>query len=68
MTQKRYYSSSVLNEDGDMWVLGGIASDIASDTTEVYAYKPNGEGVWKKGPPLPPDYKDTGIESHCTVR
>ena len=70
MKHTRFYASSVLNEDGDMWVIGGAApgSDNASDTTEVYTYLPRGKGKWRTGPALPPAYRDTGIESHCTVR
>ena len=68
MQFKRFYASSVLNNEGDMWVLGGTAVNNASDTSEVYAYGPRGTGRWQKGPPLPPDYRDTGLESHCTVR
>ena len=68
MNHKRYYASSVLDENGNIWVMGGTAEDAASDTTEIYEYKPKGHGVWRKGPQLPGDYRDTGIESHCTVR
>ena len=68
MAHARSYASAVLNEDGNIWILGGTAEDQASDTTEVYEYAPRGEGRWRKGPQLPPDYRDTGIESHCTVR
>ena len=68
MAHARSYASAVLNEDGNLWILGGTAEDQASDTTEVYEYAPRGEGIWRKGPQLPPDYRDTGIESHCTVR
>jgi hypothetical protein len=68
MAHRRFYASSVLNKDGNLWVLGGTAEDKASDTTEVYEYRPKGEGTWRTGPPLPDDYRDTGIESHCTVR
>ena len=68
MSQKRFYASSVLDENGDIWVLGGTAENNQSDSTEVYVYKPKGEGSWRKGVPLPQDFRDTGIESHCTVR
>ena len=68
MAHARSYASAVLNQDGNLWILGGTAEDQASDTTEVYEYAPRGEGIWRKGPQLPPDYRDTGIESHCTVR
>ena len=46
MAHKRFYASSVLNKDGNLWVLGGTAQDKASDTSEVYEYKPRGEGTW----------------------
>ena len=68
MTYARSYASAVLNENDDIWILGGTAEDQASDSTEVYEYAPRGEGRWKKGPQLPKDYENIGIESHCTVR
>ena len=70
MAHARSFASAVLNEDGNLWILGGADAnqDKASDTTEVYEYAPRGEGRWRQGPQLPPDYRDTGIESHCTVR
>ena len=68
MKHKRYYASSVLDSNGNMMVMGGTASNKASTPTEVYEYLPRGQGQWKEGVPLPPAYRDTGIESHCTVR
>ena len=82
MTQKRYRVSSVLNENGDMWVLGGVSQLINNETdingvrqininhlmTEVYEYLPDGAGRWRTGRPLPAAYRDSGIESHCTIR
>ena len=68
MAKNRSRSTSVLDEEGNMWVMGGTYEDGASDSTEVYVYQPKGTGYWRKGKPLPPDYRDTGIESHCTVR
>ncbi len=68
MKNTRRFASSVLDGNGDMWVLGGTADNNASDSTEVYDYRPKGAGTWRKGHALPPDYRDTGIESHCTVR
>lgn len=41
MTQKRVGASSVLDGNGDMWVLGGSANSSASDSTEVYDFKPS---------------------------
>jgi len=39
-----------------------------SDSTEVYDFRPEGKGRWRKGPPLPPELRDTGIQGHCIVR
>ena len=73
MTNRRLYASSVLNTDGDIWVIGGVAKNRGNDSdkadsTEVYQYRPNGKGKWTISIPLPRDYRDTGIERHCTVR
>ena len=68
MKFKRYYASSVLDNKGNMLIMGGTAANKQSDSTEVYEYLPRGQGHWEKGLPLPGDYRDTGIESHCTVR
>ena len=70
MNNARFLASSVLTKEGDMWVMGGSSNreGVDSDSTEVYQYEANGKGRWTKGPPLPGDYRDTGIESHCTVR
>lgn len=68
MEQQRVYASSVLDQEGNMWVTGGNYENNASDSTEVYEYKPKGAGKWRKGYPLPKSYRNTGIESHCTVR
>ena len=69
MTQKRYYGASVLDPNGDMWVLGGTANSSNADSTEVYQYKPlPRSGRWRKGYPLPTALRNTGIESQCNVR
>ena len=69
MTQKRYYGTSVIDPNGDMWVLGGTANSSNADSTEVYQYKPRPRsGRWRKGYPLPTALRDTGIESQCNVR
>ena len=69
MGQKRHLSASVLDPNGDMWVLGGSSNSSVADSTEIYQYKPEsrGFGRWRKGFPLPPDLRDTGVESHCSV-
>ncbi len=69
MTQKRYRAATVLNEDGDMWVLGGTYDSTASEATEVFRYQARtNSGSWTRGRPLPDDLRDSGIESHCVVQ
>ena len=68
MSHSRYRASSVLNKEGNMWVFGGTSYNSSSQDTTVYDYKAGGKGAWKIAQPLPEDYRDTGIESHCTVR
>ena len=69
MLEKRYYSSSVLDQNGNLWVLGGTHNSTNSDSTEVYEYKPAPKmGKWRKGYPLPTELRDTGLESQCAVR
>lgn len=68
MSTNRYYASSVINQDKNMWVIGGAGkNDEALRSTEIYDYKPNGKGRWKAGPNLPSDLVG-GLESHCSVR
>ena len=74
MGNKRPFASSVLDKDGDMWVLGGAANTrfdkYAADSTEIYQYQPakRGFGGWRKGFPLPQVLRDTGISQTCTVK
>ena len=70
MNSARFLASSVLNKDGDMWVIGGTSTVRGrnADSTEVYKYQPKGKGLWTTGDQLPGAYRDTGIASHCTVR
>ena len=69
MANKRHQASSVLDKNGDMWVLGGTANSSAADSTEIYNYKtPVGSGRWRKGFPLPAALRDTGLQSHCSVK
>ena len=57
MIKKRYLASSTLDKNGNLWVLGGTANSSNADSTEVYEYKPGGKGLWRKGYPLPVDYR-----------
>jgi hypothetical protein len=61
LTDERYYGSSVLTPDGDLWVLGGTHASKTADSTEVLEYKPRpATGRFRKGFPLPTELRDTG--------
>ena len=61
LTNERYYGSSVLTPDGDLWVLGGTHASKTADSTEVLEYKPRpATGRFRKGFPLPTELRDTG--------
>jgi len=70
MGNKRSYGSSVLDKNGDMWVIGGSANSSAADSTEIYNYQSadRGFGNWRKGFPLPQLLRDNGLENTCTVK
>ena len=73
MNEKRYLAASVLDEDDNMWVLGGYEDTDPSEvttskTTEVFQYSPPPrQGRWRRGSPLPSSLRDTGLESHCAL-
>ena len=60
-------AAAVMNEEGNMWVIGGTSDDSGLNGTEVYHDGSNGTGKWTQGPMLPVGLRG-GIESHCTVR
>lgn len=65
MLEKRHQASSVLDENGNIWILGGVDGSSAADSTELYDYR---RRRWRKGKPLPSELRDSGLSSHCTVR
>ena len=66
MEEKRYYSDSALM-NGNLWIIGGSDGSNHSKITEMYDYKPNGLGEWKKNLQLPTELQLSGISSHCVV-
>ena len=68
MTQKRSYGSAALDQDGNLWMIGGSSDKDEDMSTEIYKYKPKGKGGWKKGPTFPMGYGFSGIDSQCTVK
>ena len=68
MNTKRSRAAAVINDQGNMWVIGGTNGEVDGlNSTEIYEYIPKGKGKWKKGPDLPPGLEG-GLESHCAVR
>ena len=68
MNTERDRAAAVINNQGNMWVIGGTNEDnMGLRSTEIYEYLPKGNGKWKKGPDLPPGLEG-GLESHCAVR
>jgi len=65
MTLKRHYAASVLDENGDMWVLGGFDGPQSAGTTEIFQFSSR---RWRRGRPLPSELRDSGISSQCAVR
>ena len=62
LEQKRSWASSVLDKDGNMWVIGGKNGKSSVIQTAKYHYR------WQNGKPLPQELTLSGIEGHCTVR
>lgn len=59
MTYKRNSAAAVLDEDDNMWVLGGSStSDKAAPSTEIYQYRSK---RWRRGRPMPSSLRDTGL-------
>ena len=73
MIENRHLSASTLDINGDLWVIGGIDDNIQNQTdnsvtTEVYEYRPEGNGLWRSGYELPGLLRDFGIQSQCVLQ
>ena len=69
MKHKRYLAAAVLDNDDNMWVLGGTANSKPAEGTEIFRYQPPPRtSRWRRGRPLPEDLRDSGLQSHCAVR
>ena len=79
MKQKRFLATAVRQDDGKMWVIGGIDPSASKKTvdpsyTEEYTYQRSTRNrnrnlsKWKGGAPIPQDYRDSGVIGHCTVQ
>eukprot|EP00094_Tigriopus_californicus_P006154 TCALIF_05926-PA protein Name:"Similar to snk Serine protease snake (Drosophila melanogaster)" AED:0.19 eAED:0.19 QI:0/0.83/0.71/0.85/0.66/0.71/7/188/824 len=64
MLEPRFYAGSALDEQGNMWVLGGSKGGASADSTEVFNFRSK---RWQPGRPLPGYYRDSGLNSHCVV-
>ena len=50
MSEARHYAAAVLDERGDLWMLGGVNGTAAADSTEIFDFR---RRRWRKGRPLP---------------
>ena len=68
MKLQRDRAASSLTKNGNIWIIGGSNEmEEGLTSTEMYDYKPKGNGKWRKGPNIPKDLPG-GLESHCAVR
>lgn len=51
MIHRRKNADSVIDENGNLWMLGGAFGSDNSDSTEIYNFDRNS---WTRGKPLPP--------------
>ena len=68
MKLQRDRAGSSLTKNGNIWIIGGRNEmEEGLTSTEIYDYRPKGNGKWRKGPNIPKDLPG-GLESHCAVR
>ena len=66
LSEPRNFASSSLTPNGDLWVLGGT-HDINTNPLKTEVYDSDRKS-WRLGFDLPGALRDTGIDSHCTMR
>ncbi len=64
MKYKRNRAAAVLNEEGDLWVIGGINGSDSAYSTEIFDFR---RRRWREGTPLPNGLHQSGISSHCAI-
>ena len=58
MSVARHYAAAVLDESGDLWMLGGVShGSAAADSTEIFDFR---RRRWRKGRPLPAYLRSVG--------
>ena len=58
MSAARHYAAAVLDERGDLWMLGGVShGSAAADSTEIFDFR---RRRWRKGRPLPAHLRSVG--------
>ena len=68
MKLQRDRAASSLTKNGNIWIIAGSNEmEEGLTSTEMYDYRPKGNGKWRKGPNIPKDLPG-GLESHCAVR
>ena len=73
MNEKRYLAASVLDEDDNMWVLGGYedtdpSETSTSKTSEVFQYSPPPrQGRWRRGSPPKEHVEESSHSDEVTI-
>jgi N-acetylneuraminic acid mutarotase len=68
MKTARDRAAATIDQDGNIWVIGGQNAETEGlTTTEIYDYQTKGTGKWREGPEIPNDLPG-GLDSHCVVR
>ena len=71
MNYPRHFATAELDNDGNMWMIGGRKilsdSDVSDAAPDSEVYKIDSK-EWIPDVPLPKELKDGGVTDHCTVR
>ena len=74
MQKPRFLATSVRQDEGKMWVMGGVLPKNDPGFTEEYTYSRSTRNrnrnlsKWEKGKPIPADLIYSGVYGHCTVQ
>ena len=62
---RRSWAAAIADDDGEMLVIGGQNEEKAITDTEKFIFD---ENTWVKGPPLPDELRNEGVEGHCIIK
>ena len=67
MISPRRAAASTVNQDGDLWIIGGDDGNGPVGTSEILK-NIDGEWKWQDGPALPKEVQGSGLSNHCVVK